>query len=64
MNPKPNISVFFPVYKDESTIRIVAQKAISVCEEIADKFELVIVNDCSPDRSGEIRWGRVFVGED
>ncbi|MCB9252304.1 MAG: glycosyltransferase family 2 protein [Flavobacteriales bacterium] len=51
---KPDISIFFPVYKDESTIRTVTGKAISICTELANKFEIVIVNDCSPDRSGEI----------
>lgn len=51
---KPEISVFFPVYKDESTVETVALKAIAVCQEIASKFEVIIVNDCSPDRSGEI----------
>jgi len=51
---KPNISIFFPVYKDESTINIVTQKAISICTELANEFEIIIVDDCSPDRSGEI----------
>ena len=51
---KPNITVFFPVYNDENTIECVTKKAISVCEEIADQYEIIIINDCSPDRSGAI----------
>ena len=51
---KPNISVFFPVYKDEHTVKRVTEKVIRVLEEVADKFEVVIIDDCSPDRSGAI----------
>ena len=51
---KPNISVFFPVYKDEHTVKRVMEKVIRVLEEVADKFEVVIIDDCSPDRSGVI----------
>ncbi|MFN9110924.1 MAG: glycosyltransferase family 2 protein [Bacteroidota bacterium] len=51
---KPNISIFFPVYKDENTIETVTQKAIEMGFELANEFEIIIVNDCSPDRSGEI----------
>jgi glycosyltransferase involved in cell wall biosynthesis len=51
---KPDITVFFPVYNDEQTVRRVTEKAIRVCEEIADRYEIVIINDCSPDNSGKI----------
>lgn len=54
MSVKKNISVFFPVYKDERTVRNVTEKALRVLSEIADKYEVIIVNDCSPDRAGEI----------
>lgn len=50
----PNITIFFPVYKDELTVEMVAKKAIEVCEEIAADYEIIIINDCSPDKSGEI----------
>lgn len=51
---KPNISFFFPVYNDESTVRIVAGRAIELLEEVADNYEIIIVNDGSPDSSGAI----------
>lgn len=51
---KPDITVFFPVYKDELTVAAVTNKAISVCKEIADQFEIIIIDDCSPDKSGAI----------
>jgi len=51
---KPDISVFFPVYKDERTVERVTQKAIKVLSEVADQYEIIIIDDGSPDRSGEI----------
>ncbi len=48
------ISLFFPVYKDERTVRIVAEKAIDLVSSLAGEYEIVIVEDGSPDRSGEI----------
>lgn len=51
---KPNISLFFPVYNDESTVRIVAHRALELLEEVAACYEVIIVNDGSPDASGEI----------
>jgi glycosyltransferase involved in cell wall biosynthesis len=51
---RPDITVFFPVYKDETTVASVTKKAIAVCEEIANRYEIIIINDNSPDRSGAI----------
>jgi glycosyltransferase involved in cell wall biosynthesis len=46
--------VFFPVYNDEMTVKRVAEKALRVASGLAARFEVVIVDDGSPDRSGEI----------
>jgi glycosyltransferase involved in cell wall biosynthesis len=51
---KPNISLFFPVYNDENTIERMVKKSMTVLEEIAENHEIIIVNDGSPDNSGEI----------
>ena len=51
---KPDISFFFPVYNDERTVRLVTEKAIKLFDEIADQYEVVIVDDASPDKAGEI----------
>jgi glycosyltransferase involved in cell wall biosynthesis len=51
---RPDLTIFFPVYNDERTVRIVAEKAVKICEEIADKYEILIINDGSPDNSGKI----------
>ena len=54
MIEKPKISLFFPVFNDENTVRIVAEKAIQVLDEIAEDYEILIIDDCSPDKSGII----------
>ena len=51
---KPNISFFFPVYNDARSIKDITEKAISLLREIAENYEIVIINDCSPDDSGKI----------
>jgi glycosyltransferase involved in cell wall biosynthesis len=51
---KPNISVFFPVYNDEKTIENVTRKSLDILEIHANEFEVLIIDDCSPDNSGKI----------
>jgi glycosyltransferase involved in cell wall biosynthesis len=51
---KPTIALFFPVYRDEGTIEIVVMKSLKVLSDIAAKYKIIIVDDGSPDRSGEI----------
>ena len=51
---KPNVSFFFPVYNDEQTVRLVTEKAIRLFDEIANQYEVVIIDDASPDRAGQI----------
>src|SRR5437762_2555978 len=48
------ISVFFPVYNDERTVRVVAEKALKLINEEAAGGEVIIIDDGSPDRSGAI----------
>jgi glycosyltransferase involved in cell wall biosynthesis len=50
----PRVSLFFPVYRDEATVERVAKKALRVLEELASEHEVIIVDDGSPDRAGEI----------
>ena len=49
-----SISLMFPVFNDEGTIRQVAEKALKLLSEINLPHEIVIVDDGSPDRSGAI----------
>ena len=51
---KPSIAVFFPVYGDEGTVERVALKSLKVLSEIASRYKVIIIDDGSPDRSGEI----------
>jgi glycosyltransferase involved in cell wall biosynthesis len=51
---RPDVSLFFPVYRDELTVRRVTEKALGVLRDVARNFEVVIIDDGSPDRAGEI----------
>jgi len=51
---KTGISVFFPVYNDEATVRPITEKALRILSNLTDNYEVVIVDDCGPDRSGEV----------
>ena len=54
MTDKPSIAIFFPVYCDEGTVEAVAMKSLKVLSETASRYKVIIVDDGSPDRSGEI----------
>lgn len=48
------LSVFFPAYNEEENIERVVENALRVLPSFADKFEVLIVNDGSKDRTREI----------
>jgi glycosyltransferase involved in cell wall biosynthesis len=48
------VSVVIPVYRSEATLRELVRRLEAVLNAIADDFELILVNDCSPDRSWEV----------
>lgn len=50
----PSLSVFFPAYHDEGNIGKVVEAAVEVLEEIGGEYEVIIVHDGSPDRTGEV----------
>jgi glycosyltransferase involved in cell wall biosynthesis len=50
----PSLSVFFPTYHDEDNIDKVTKVAVAVLEEIDCDYEIIIVHDGSPDRTGEV----------
>ena len=54
MTAAPRVSFCFPVYKDERTVRTVAEKMLALGASLGGEHEVVIVDDGSPDRSGEI----------
>lgn len=50
----PSISVVVPVYNSEGTIEILSNRIHKVLKYHSSKFELVLINDGSDDRSWEI----------
>ncbi len=48
------LSVFFPAYNEEQNLEKTVGSAINVLEDIADKWEVIIVDDGSSDNTGKI----------
>ncbi|MBI2066227.1 glycosyltransferase family 2 protein [Candidatus Woesebacteria bacterium] len=48
------LSVFFPTYNEETSIKNTVGAAKKVFLGIADRWEIIVVNDGSNDRTGEI----------
>ncbi len=51
--PVPEISVVSPVYRAEETVFELVRRLTEVLEKITKQFEIVLVEDGSPDRSWE-----------
>ncbi len=51
---KINISAFFPAYNEEDNIVKMTSSLVNVLNEIADNYEVIIVNDGSKDKTGEV----------
>ena len=51
---RPGLSVFFPCYGDWGTIASLVVLSEAVLRELTDDWEILVVNDCSPDHSGLI----------
>ena len=51
---KPNISFFFPAFNDEGTIVEMVEEAREVLSGIAEKYEIIIINDGSIDGTGTV----------
>ena len=49
-----SISAFFPAYNDENTIGELIQKTAAMLPDLADDFEIVVVNDGSVDRTAQV----------
>lgn len=51
---KPTISFFCPAYNDEENLPILIPQVIEVLKKNTSKFEIVIVEDGSPDNTGKV----------
>ncbi|HUU85548.1 MAG TPA: glycosyltransferase family 2 protein [Phycisphaerae bacterium] len=49
-----SLTIFFPCYNEEANVERVTLAALEVGRRIADNLEVIIVNDGSKDRTGEI----------
>jgi glycosyltransferase involved in cell wall biosynthesis len=50
----PSLSVFFPAYNDAPALPALISKTFEVLPQIADQFEVVVVNDGSRDETGAV----------
>jgi glycosyltransferase involved in cell wall biosynthesis len=48
------LTIFYPCYNEEANVERVTRAAVETARQIADDFEVLIVNDGSRDRTGEI----------
>ena len=54
MRRLPSLSIFFPCYNEEQNVARVVQAALEAAPAFADDYEIIVVNDGSRDRTGEI----------
>jgi glycosyltransferase involved in cell wall biosynthesis len=50
----PSLSVFFPAYNEQDNIGKLTEITVNVLEEIGGEYEVIIVNDGSSDKTGEL----------
>src|SRR5262245_37276307 len=51
---QPGVSVFYPCYNEEANIERTTRAALKACQRLLADYEIIIVNDGSRDRTGEI----------
>ena len=50
----PELSYFFPAHNEEANLEPLVEEALASLPALADRFEVIIVDDGSRDRTGEI----------
>jgi glycosyltransferase involved in cell wall biosynthesis len=53
-NSRPSLSIFFPAYRDAGTIASLALVAHMTARRVTDDYEVIVINDGSPDHTGEL----------
>lgn len=54
MNKLPELSIFFPFWNEEKNVERVVEAAVPIAKEIASKWEIIIIDDGSKDKTLEI----------
>jgi glycosyltransferase involved in cell wall biosynthesis len=54
MKKLPSLSIFFPCYNEEENVERVTRAAVQAAGVFANDFEVIVVDDGSKDRTGEI----------
>jgi glycosyltransferase involved in cell wall biosynthesis len=52
--PLNELSIFFPAYNEEANIENTFNKTLPILKEVAKNWEVIIVNDGSKDKTGQI----------
>src|SRR3989338_4611254 len=62
LKPLSSLSIFFPAYRDEHTVEPLTRACVEIARELTDDFEILIVDDKSPDDTGKVadRMAREF----
>ena len=50
----PNASVIIPVYNGEDTVPQLTERLLNVLPEMFGEYEILLVDDCSPDGSAKV----------
>jgi glycosyltransferase involved in cell wall biosynthesis len=50
----PALSVFFPAYNEEANVATTVTKAAAFLPQVADKWEIIVIDDGSKDKTGAI----------
>lgn len=50
----PSLSVVIPVYRSEKTLKDLTARLVNICSELKSDFEILLVNDGSPDNSWNV----------
>lgn len=53
MSKLPSLSIFFPAFNEEENITSVVEKALKVAPQVAEIFEIIVVDDGSSDKTAE-----------
>lgn len=52
--PQRSLTIFFPCYNEEANVERSTREALKAAQMVTDDYEVIIVNDGSRDKTGEI----------